>query len=450
MFGIAGLRSLHNCCKRNASETPEKIAKIIGNVLTLRTILVLSMMLLAVIGAFTISTYNYSGSMIPYGVLIASISTVFAIINGTLTSVLQANYQMRKATIATILGRIIIVAVMLYTVFFGFPENIDSGFYWLVAAGTIGNFFTLIYTQRQVKKITEIQYRFDLPFWKKILKESLPYGIALILNTIYFRVDSLLIQGIRGDVELGLYAPAMKTLEQLAIIPLYFMNTVLPILTKAIKEKKHQYKAIIRHSFDFLAAISVPMVIGGFILAYPIVFAISSPEYLSRISEGFYGTDFALKILIFAVFFQFINVLFAFILIAKNQQYKLLYINAFGVIFNVVSNFILIPKYGFLAAACTSVASEFIILVLTYVTAKRSIQFKLSVLNLFKILFSGAVMGFAVYYLQAPTYSLLENWNLLVLVPIGAVIYAIMLFATKTVDRSMLSLLKKQPNQEIL
>ena len=62
-----------------------------------------------------------------------------------------------------------------------------------------------------------------------------------------------------------------------------------------------KYQKIISYSFDFLAALSVPMVVGTVILAFPIIFIVSTPEFLSRLSEGFYGSDIALQILIFAI-----------------------------------------------------------------------------------------------------------------------------------------------------
>ena len=107
------------------------------------------------------------------------------------------------------------------------------------------------------------------------------------------------------------------------------------------------------------------------------------------------------------------------------------------------TNIIFIPRYGFAAAAVTSVLSEMFILVLTYLTAKKYLQFSINWLSLFKIGISAAVMGGIIILLQPLTYAYIENWNVLLLVPLGMIIYAAMLFITKTVDKKMLRLLRK-------
>lgn len=441
-FGIAADLGLFTIAVKEMSEDEKRIPQIIGNILSLRTILVVLTMGLAILTVFLVP--KYADTRIPIGVAIASLTVFFTILNGTISSVLQTKLKMEIASITTVLGRIISLGLMIYVVFYGFKTDTNTGFYMLIAAGVVGNLAMLISTNYFVRKITPLKYRFDLDLWKEVLVKSLPYGLALILNTIYFRVDSILISVIKDQEEVGIYGVAMKMLEHFAILPLYFMNAVLPVLTRAVKEKSAKYKKIIRYAFDFLAAMAVPMVVGGVVLAFPIIFIISSPEYLSRLSEGFYGSDIAFQILIFALLFQFLNVLFAFILIAVNKQSRLLYINGAVVIFNIVTNIIFIPHYGFRGAALTSVISELMILIATWIVAKRYLEFSINLKNLAKIIFSALVMGVAIHYLQPFAYSLIENWSVLLLIPIGAGIYTVMLLITKTVDKEMLALLKKK------
>ena len=148
----------------------------------------------------------------------------------------------------------------------------------------------------------------------------------------------------------------------------------------------------------------------------------------------------------FAVLFQFLNVLFAFILIAVNQQKKLLYINAVCVCLNLGLNLIFVPIYGFPAAAVTSVLSELFILIATFLVARKYLNFKISLINPIKIIFSALVMGAAIYLLQPITYNYLENWNVLLLIALGVIIYTIMIFATKTIDKQTLKTLLKKPS----
>jgi len=441
LFSIAADLGLFTIAVKEMSENEDDIENIIGNILSLRTILVFAVMAVGATSIFFVQ--GLRGSLIPVGVALASITVIITILNGTITSVLQTKLRMQQASFAVVLGKGLSVGLMVYIIYFGFPEDSSTGFFFLFIAGIIGNLLMIFTTRHYVRKITRLKYRFDFKLWKELIWKTLPYGLALILNTVYFRIDSLLILSLRGAEEVGIYGVAMRILEHFTVIPLYFMNSILPVMTKSIKEKNTQYKQIISHSFNFLAALSVPMVIGAFILAYPIIFIVSSPDFLSRLPEGFYGSDIALQLLIFALLFQFLNILFAFILISVNQQTKLLYVNAICVVINIATNFIFIPVYGFRGAAVTSVFSELFILIATYFLAKKYLDFSINLSSFFKIIFSGSVMGLVVYYLQVPSYNLVENYNVLLLIPVGMVVYVSMLFLTKTIDKNMIQLIKK-------
>jgi O-antigen/teichoic acid export membrane protein len=445
-FSIAADMGLFTIAVREMSKDEKDIPKILGNVLTLRTILIVVMMVVATVTVFLIP--KYEDTRIPLGVAIATLSVFFTILNGTVTSVLQTKLKMHISSLAQISSKVIQVAYMLYVVLVAFPKTGGAdpiqGFYHLLIAGVIGNLVMLFITQHFVSKIAPIRYQLDKKLCKDVFLKALPYGIALILNTVYFRIDSILISLIRGQAEVGIYAVAMRVLEAFAIIPLYFMNSVLPVLTKSLKEKTDQYKLIIAYSFDFLAALGLPLLVGAYVLAYPIVFIVSSPEFLTRFNEGFYGSDTALKILMFALVFQFLNTLFAFVLLAVNKQSKILYINAACVLFNIIGNLIVIPHYGFRGAAVTSVLSELLILILTAATAYHYLKYKINLVTTLKITISALLMGVAVHYLQPVSYALLENAGVLLLVPVGALIYGLLLIATKAVDKEMLKLLLRK------
>lgn len=440
-FGIAADLGLFTIAVKEMSEDEKKIPIIIGNVLSLRTILVFLTMLASIIIVYLIP--NYQDTKIPLGVAVASLTVVLTILNGTITSVLQTKLKMHIASLTPILGKIISLAFMIYVVFYGFPKDTNMGFFMLLGAGIAGNLVTLLATNYYVKKITPLEYRLDFGLWKDVLIKSVPYGFALILGTIYFRIDTILLSILKTQEAVGIYGVAMRMLEQLTILPLFFMNSVLPVLTKAVKQKTERYKLIIKYSFDFLASAAVPIVVGGFVLAYPLVFIVSTPDFLSRIKDGFYGSDITLQILIFSLLFQFLSVLFSFILITVNKQYKLLYINGACVILKIIANIIIIPIYGVRGAAITSVITELLILIGVYWMAKRSLDFSISLKNTAKIIFSALTMGAVVYLLQPITYKFMQNWGVLLLIAIAVVVYGAMLFITKAIDKEKLSIILK-------
>jgi O-antigen/teichoic acid export membrane protein len=62
----------------------------------------------------------------------------------------------------------------------------------------------------------------------------------------------------------------------------------------------------------------------------------------------------------------------AWLLVTLNQQNKLPVIYLIGAIFNVSANYILIPRYSFLASSVITHASEFLVLCMLVLTAVKA------------------------------------------------------------------------------
>jgi O-antigen/teichoic acid export membrane protein len=457
-FGIAADFGIYTITVKEMSRNESEIPMILGNVLGLRTVLAIFAMAVAAIAAFLIP--SYSGTVIPIGVLIATLATIFTLLSGTVSSVLQVHLKMQYATIGLIVGKIVSVIYMAIVAYILFTGDLVNGFYHLLWAGVLGNFVMFAMTSYYVRRYTKITYRFDFGFWKKIFLTSLPYGVALVLNTLYFRIDVILLtillphtitlangsvqcQALMcGDTEVGLLGVAMRFLEALVIIPVYFMSSVLPIMTRFIEEQSQRINELMQYSFDFLTATGLPILVGSFVMSVPIIQFISDPEFLSG-NVYKYGADYAIKILMFAMMFSFINSLFGFTLVVLNKQVKLMLINAGCVVLNLIGNFAVIPYWGFRGSAIVSVFSEFFILMLTAVVVKKALNLKLSFVTFFKILLSSLIMGgivlLGINFMQDSWYI----WKIAILIPLGGVVYIAMILATRAVTPEMWKLLKK-------
>lgn len=457
LFGIIADFGIYTITVKEMSRDEKNIPVILGNVMGLRTVLAVFAMLFAIGTAFVLPSYR--DTLIPIGVAIATFSTFFTLLNGTVTSVLQTHLKMGYATIGLIAGKIVSVVYMAWVAFWLYPRDPILGFYHLLWAGVIGNVIMFGFTAFFTRKYARITYRFDWSFWKKVFWTSLPYGVALTLNTIYFRMDVVLMtlllphsssvavgachKTLCSDTQVGLYGVAQRMMEMMIVIPVYFMNSVLPVMTRFVEEKSAKVQKLIQYSFDFLMSSSIPMLIGSFVLAVPIVYFISGSEYVSGHVYA-YGSDTAIRILMCAMVFSFINSLFGFTLVVLNQQKKLMVTNAIGLLFNLTVNLIFIPHFGFRAAAINSVLSEMLLFFLIFAAAKKSLIFHISMRTLVKIIISALFMGAALYFGLIWMQDINWIWQLIALVPLGIVTYAIMMLKTKAVTPEMLTLLKKQ------
>lgn len=428
-FGIAADLGLFTIAVREMSKGERDRTFIANNILGMRMALGAVMMALATVAAFLIPAYQ--GTYIPMGVAIASLSVFLAIMHGTVSSVLQVELKMQHSTWGLVIGKVISLGWMVAVIFYFFKgEPSQAAFNQLMIAGVAGNLVSFVYTLIFALRVQKIRPQFTKDYWKEIIITAAPYGTALILNMVYFRISSIMLLFMKGPTELGYLGPAMRILEILNVIPVYFMNSVLPVLSRAVREKSDKVERIVQLAFNFLFMTALPMTVGLFLLAYPIIFLITQPEFLSQLDKGIYGSDYALQILAVAMFFSFLNSTFNYSLISLGKQNHLLWINGSAAVLNIIVNSYMIPTYGFRGACVTSVGVELFILILSYSVASRHIKYRFDLWALIKTAAAGLLMGVAVFYLKDPTYELwgLQNLNVLLLSGVGAVIYAALLY----------------------
>jgi O-antigen/teichoic acid export membrane protein len=182
---------------------------------------------------------------------------------------------------------------------------------------------------------------------------------------------------------------------------------------------------------------ALPMTIGGVILARPLMGFIMNEEFLTGNVMGYYGSDLAFQFLIISTFFAFFTTLFSFTLIASGNQAKLLKINLYGVLFNIITNLLFIPTYGFVAAGITTIFSEILIIVLTYRTAKKYVHFSFDWKTFMKICCASVLMGTFVFLIQ-------DNVPIIPLVGIGAAVFIASLIPLRILTPAVLDIVKKK------
>jgi O-antigen/teichoic acid export membrane protein len=106
------------------------------------------------------------------------------------------------------------------------------------------------YTRKYIK----IVFLWDKKYMKEIIVLSLPYGIALFLNAIFFKVDTILLSVLESkdiaDTAVALYGLPMKLVEVGMMYGTIFLNSLLPVLTLALEKKDNaKFRKVTRHAF---------------------------------------------------------------------------------------------------------------------------------------------------------------------------------------------------------
>lgn len=204
---------------------------------------------------------------------------------------------------------------------------------------------------------------FDRTQMLKMVNESWPIGLSLILNLIYFRIDVLILSNFRPSAEVGIYGLAYQFFEASLAIPIFFSNALYPVLLKVYQADLTDFKRQISTWLKLLTGLSLVLTITLFMVS----------ELIPFLYQGkFTASVPALKILATGLPFFFASALIWHALIIAGRQKLLIIIYSAGAIFNLIANLVFIPKYGYLAAAVITPASEAFILSLLTIAYLKS------------------------------------------------------------------------------
>jgi O-antigen/teichoic acid export membrane protein len=188
---------------------------------------------------------------------------------------------------------------------------------------------------------------------------SWPLFLNQLLQGMFFKIDALLLPSLAGLSAAGAYGAAYRVSEGAGMISSSFTLALFPRLARA-----DDLRGAYRLGLRLLLQIAFPLAAGIALLAEPIIAFVGGREYVP-------DAAIALAILICYLPLSYANGLTQYVLIAANRQRLLTLAFVAAVAFNVVANFALIPRFGYVGAAWVTVLSEVVLLVPFSLVARR-------------------------------------------------------------------------------
>ena len=263
------------------------------------------------------------------------------------------------------------------------------------------------------------KFEIDVKFIKRVLIESIPFGLTNFFYTIYFSIDIVMLSYISGDYATGLYKSAYNIITVFTTFFVVYQAVIFPVMSKFFKESQNLIKISYELSIKYLLLIIIPISAIIFFYARPIVDLIYSNQYSLASTP--------VQILIWTVLFLFINGAASVLLNAINQEKTVTKIYIIAALFNVCLNLILIPVYSYDGAAIATVISEILITILTlYFISKTNYKPDLSLFkSVIKLVICGIILIIILYNIKVSLY---------LAIPIGLAVYLLSLFLTKSID----------------
>lgn len=233
------------------------------------------------------------------------------------------------------------------------------------------------------RNLSRINWSWDLRLIKRIFWQAAPAGMLFLFFNLYNRIDTVILQYFQGSQAVGIYSLAYKVHDNLVLGAAFLMNAMFPLLSSIFAQGKGSIKNYYQRSFDLLLGGGVVVFLSAFLL---------SPIFIRILGgEDFFLSTSVLRILLFATLISYFNHLTGYSLIAFGKQKASMLIALVALVFNIMANLAFVPLYSYTAAAVITVATEGIVLVLSTIAIKKTIDVfpsPLSFLQTWKMLIS--------------------------------------------------------------
>lgn len=288
---------------------------------------------------------GFSGSL-RIGIVIFSVGIFAQSIILSASAVFQKSVNYFYYMLGTVTGGVVNLILVLIFSFLNYSMFFIFGSFAL--SSLIASFILLRLTRENV-----FPFVFDKKLAKEIFIKSLPIGLMLIFNLVYFRADIFLLSIFSTTKDVGIYGLSYKFFDFLIALPLFLSNVIYPFLIKA-KQNEQEFSKITQKYFLIFLFLS-------FLVAIPFWFI--SPLF-TLIKSDFSTAIVPFRILLISLPFFFTTSFLQWALIARGEQKFLLYVYLLSTVINVVLNLIFIPGFSYIASAVITVFSEGLVFVL--------------------------------------------------------------------------------------
>jgi O-antigen/teichoic acid export membrane protein len=155
-------------------------------------------------------------------------------------------------------------------------------------------------------------------------------------------------------------------MNMLNIIPSLFTFAVFPVLARQAAVDKARLRRSYRLSVKLLTMVALPTAVLIVLIAAPLVWLLSGPQYLPHGAV-------ALRLLVWSIAFGWTNSLTNYVLIALNRQRYVVWASAARVVFAVVANLLLVPRFSYVASAWIIIGGELLLNVLFAVDVRHNL-----------------------------------------------------------------------------
>jgi len=410
LFAIFAELGVSQYVMREMAQRPEKTNHLFWNLWALR-------LTLAIIGVIGITAgaalYGFTPELV-LGVFLYTLTFIYSAFLAPMDSALVAAERMEYPTLIAVIGQIGSAVLGTIVLINGW------GFLALIGVGLLAMIPQIVFAAWAIRrhKLVSRPIVVTPKIWSQLIRAGLPFGMITLSLTIAFGIDTVILARFYPPEEVGWYNAAYRLSTSLLFLFTAFSTAIVPTLSKVFVTEPGTVERWYYRSTKIILLISVPMAVGGMVVADPLIHLLYGEQYSPSVP--------VLRIIIWDVPLLMFAGFGGNITTIISQERAAARIYFIGAVANVVLNLLLIPRFGILGAAAVTVVTDLVAAGQFHFLLRRKLNLPDVKPFAFRVVTASALMGAAVF--------LASQQHLFVQILIGGIIYAILVVAFRLLD----------------
>ncbi len=416
-FNILSVLGLNELIVREVAEDRSRVGEVVSNALFLG---ILSSVFFSAAMVLTAKFLRYPSEIIN-SVRVMGAALIFYTVSSYSQAFLQSFEKMEYCSF-------LLIAETVWKVLWG-TIILKAGYsvFWVIvavaSAHLVSMIMGLIFVHRHISRL---KFKIDFKFIRSLLRQVPTFFSLCIVVMIYWNMDVLMLSKMRGMVEVGYYSAAYRILSIGKSLTNCYIVAVFPVISHLYINVRDRFSSSCIRSIKYLFVLTLPVAI--------VITLLSNPILSLLYGKVFVESTRVLQVLIWTmVLFPIANIMGNALIASHHQKIDLL-VNTIGAVFNILLNFLLIPRFGYLGAGIATLVSIALFVSIQYWFVSRTL-FKIHYSQVgAKVLLAGIGMtAFMIVF---------SKMNMFILSLLGFVIYGGLLFLMKSFSEEEINMVK--------
>lgn len=255
----------------------------------------------------------------------------------------QVNLKMGCPAVVNFLNEVLTLGVIVLLIYK------KATLLWLILAINIVNipwFVVMAYVSlRQIRP----SFSFDTTTWRRIIRDSLPLGLASLLEGVFILIPVFLLSRLATDEAIGFYSLSFRLVASLWIVPIAVMVSLLPKMSRDAVFNENGVRDGFVRGLKLILLTGVPMALITDYYAEAIIGMFTDNSYADSAQ--------ALRIMGWGTLAYFINTVFYYTFTAAGKQRFNMAVWTVNALVCIGGCVLLIPLIGYMGAAYSFTAA---------------------------------------------------------------------------------------------